>query len=257
MKLKITLASDSRFLIKMEYKSALQAIVYSMLDEKFAKWLHDKGFEYEKRSFKLFCFTRFHEEYRFINETQEFLYPQEVSFSISSPVYEILEQTAKNFALSTKFDIAGSKFIVSSIEILPPEKVESGKIRINAVEPVEVHSTLAKGDGSKKTYYYSPKEKEFSDLINKNLQKKWMSFFGEKCPYDIKIVPVNMKYCRERVQNFKNKVVKGWTGHFWLEGSSEILKFALDTGIGSSNSAGYGFIEVVEERKKIISKGKE
>jgi len=248
MKLKISLMSSSRFLIKMEYKSSLQAVIYSMLDEQLAKWLHNQGFTYEKRSFKLFCFTRFQEKYRFIKETEEFLYPNEVSFLISSPVYEILEQTAQNFALSTKLNIAGNEFVVSSIEVLPPEATDSGLIRINAVEPIEVHSTLTKGDGTKKTYYYSPKEKEFSELINKNLQKKWESFFDEESPYHIKIEPVNMKYCRERVQNFKGKVIKGWTGHFWLSGDPVALQFALDTGIGSSNSAGYGFIEVVGER---------
>ncbi len=250
MKLKLTLITNNKFLIKMEYKSSIQAVIYAMLDEKFAEWLHNKGFEYEKRTFKLFSFTGFHEKYRFIKETQEFLYPSEVSFTVSSPVYEILEQTAKNFALSTKINIAGIEFTVTSIEILPAEKIERDKIRINAAEPVEVHSTLTKGDGTKKTYYYAPKEKEFSQLVNSNLQKKWYSFFGEKCPYDIKIEPVNMKYCRERVQTFKGKVIKGWTGHFWLTGNPEIIKFALDTGIGSSNSAGYGFIDVVENKEQ-------
>lgn len=249
MKLRLSLTSNNKFLIKMEYKSSLQAVVYSMLDENFATWLHNRGFEYEKRTFKLFSFTKFQERYRFIKETQEFLYPSEVSFTISSPVYEILEQTAKNFALSTKIEIAGINFTVTSIEIVSADKIESDKIRINAVEPVEVHSTLSKSDGTKKTYYYSPKEKEFSQLINSNLQKKWYSFFGEECPYTIEIDPVNMKYCRERVQNFKGKVIKGWTGHFWLKGDPEILKFALDTGIGSSNSAGYGFIEVVKGKE--------
>ena len=253
VKIKISMVGDSKFLVKMEYKSALQAVVYSMLDDQFAKWLHDKGYEYEKRSFKLFCFTRFLEQYRFIKETQEFLYPQEVSFCISSPVYEILEQTAKNFAMSNKVDVAGNSFTVNSIEIMPPERIDSDRIRINACEPIEVHSTLQKIDGTKKKYYYSPKEKEFSELVNENIRKKWFSFYGEQCPHNLKIEPVNMKYCKERVQTFKASTIKGWTGHFWLEGDPEILKFALDTGIGSSNSAGYGFIEIVETGLKPVS----
>ncbi len=248
MRIKLSLCGEGKFLLKMEYKSSLQAVIYAMLDEKFASWLHNKGFEYEKRSFKLFCFTGFQETYKFIKESQQFLYPQEISFYLSSPVYEILEQTAKNFATSTEINIAGNRLVINSIEIIPDENIETGKIRINAVEPVEVHSTLSKADGTRKTYYYSPKEKEFSDLINANIRKKWFSLYGEESPHNIKIEPVNMKFCKERVQNFKNKTLKGWTGHFWLEGNPEILKFALDTGIGSSNSAGYGFIELVGER---------
>ena len=245
MKLRISLVSEKPVFIKMEYKSALQALVYSMLDKPYAEWLHDKGFTYEKRTFKLFAFTRFLERYRFIKEKNEFQFPKEVSFYISSPVHKILEQVAKNFVLSTKVDVAGNSMVVSAIEVLPSEDMESKRIRINALEPIEVHSTLTKGDGTKKTYYYSPREQEFSELINKNIKKKWYALHHQECPYDLKIEPVNMKYCKERVQTFKNTVIKGWTGHFRLEGDTEILKFALDTGIGSSNSAGYGIIEVV------------
>ncbi|MFO7734692.1 MAG: CRISPR-associated endoribonuclease Cas6 [bacterium] len=246
MKLKVSLTGDSKLLIRMEYKASLQALVYSMLDEQFAKWLHDRGYSYEKRSFKLFCFTGFQERYRFIKETQEFLYPQEVSFYISSPVYEILEQAAKNFAISSEVDVAGRKLTANSIEVIPSPQVKSNRIRINACEPVEVHSTLKKPDGKKKKYYYSPMEKEFSELVNANIRKKWTSLHREECPWNLEIKPVRMKYCRQRVQNFKKTTLKGWTGHFYLEGDPEILQFALDAGIGSSNSAGYGFIEIVE-----------
>lgn len=54
MKLKLTLITNNKFLIKMEYKSSLQAVIYAMLDEKFAEWLHNKGFEYEKEHLNSF-----------------------------------------------------------------------------------------------------------------------------------------------------------------------------------------------------------
>lgn len=77
MRLKISLTTQSRFLIKLQYKSALQAVVYSMLDKPYAEWLHNQGFKYEKRSFKQFTFSGFNEKYKFIKDTNEFLFPQE------------------------------------------------------------------------------------------------------------------------------------------------------------------------------------
>ncbi len=246
MRLQISLMSESPVVVPLTYKSALQAVVYSMLDDLYAAWLHDKGFSYEKRSFKLFVFSGFRERYRFLKKEQSFLFPRNISFYVASPVHEILEQLAKNFAFSAPFDIAGNRVIVESISVLPFDDIETSPVRVNAIEPIEVHSTLMKADGAKMTYFYSPKEADFSRLVAENLKKKWYSFYGSECPYECEIEPVQMRYCRERVQTFKKRVLKGWTGHFWLRGEPEMLAFALDVGLGSSNSAGYGMIEVVK-----------
>jgi CRISPR/Cas system endoribonuclease Cas6 (RAMP superfamily) len=35
----------------------------------------------------------------------------------------------------------------------------------------------------------------------------------------------------------------------WLEGEPEFLQFALATGLGSRNSGGVGFVEIVSKQK--------
>ncbi len=141
---------------------------------------------------------------------------------------------------------------ISSVEIIKDDDITGNKIRINALTPIETHSTLLKGDGSKKTYYYSPSESEYSELINENLRKKWEAYYQESCPYNIKTEPVQMKYYREKIRIFKGTVTKGWTGHFWLEGEPEFLQFAMAAGLGSRNSGGFGFIEKVGENSRGI-----
>lgn len=107
------------------------------------------------------------------------------------------------------------------------KRLRQTKIRVNALTLIETHSTLLKGDGEKKTYYYYPSESEYSELINGNLRKKWMAYY------------------RERIRSFKGTVIKGRTGHFRLEGEPKFLQFALAAGLGSGNSVGFGFIEKV------------
>ncbi|MFV1974909.1 MAG: CRISPR-associated endoribonuclease Cas6, partial [Candidatus Scalindua sp.] len=181
-------------------------------------------------------------------QNKMFTFPHAVSFYVSSPVGWILEQVAKNTVLSEQLMFGQNAMSISSVEIIKDDEVTGNKIRINALTPIETHSTLLKGDGSKKTYYYSPSESEYSELINENLRKKWAAYYKESCPYNIKTEPVQMKYCRERIRTFKGTVIKGWTGHFRLEGEPEFLQFALAAGLGSRNSSGFGFIELVEKR---------
>ena len=81
---------------------------------------------------------------------------------------------------------------ISSVEIIKEEEITGNKIRINALTPIETHSTLLKSDGGKKTYYYSPSESEYSKLINENLRKKWAAYYREECPYNLKVQDIIM-----------------------------------------------------------------
>ncbi len=245
MRLKISLISDKEVVLPKEFNYITQAVIYHLIDRLPAKWLHDGGFKIEKRSFKLFAFSSIIEKGRYQSSKELFTFPHTISFYVSSPVAWILEQVAKNTVFSEKLMFGQNEMSISSVEIIKNDEITENKIRINALTPIETHSTLLKGDGSKKTYYYSPTESEYSELINENLMKKWSAYYKESCPYNIKIEPVQMKYCRERIRSFKGTVIKGWTGHFWLESGPEFLQFALAAGLGSRNSGGFGFIEKV------------
>ncbi len=248
MKLKISLISDRAVVLPKEFNYITQALIYNLLDKLPSQWLHEGGFKIDKRSFKLFTFSSITEKGKYHKKKEKFTFPQAVSFYISSPVGWILEQIAKNTVFSEKIMLGKNLMGISSVEIIEDDDIKANRIRVNALTPIETHSTLMKGDGSKKTYYYSPSESEYSELINENLRKKWVACYNESCPHNIKIEPVQLKYCRERIRSFKGTVIKGWTGHFWLESDLEFLQFALSAGLGSRSSGGFGFIELVEER---------
>jgi CRISPR-associated endoribonuclease Cas6 len=248
MKLKITLISDKKIELPTGFSSHIQAIVYNFLDRVSAEWLHEKGFKFEKRSFKLFTYSSLHEKPKYLKEKKQFVFPNEVSFTISSPVNWLIEQVAKNIVISEQVKIGHNVTTVSSVEIFEDEKIKNNKQRIQTVCPIEVHSTLLKADSGKKTYYYSPSEREFQELINKNLQKKWTAFYQKDCPYNLKIKPVRLDLCKENKRTFKGIIIKGWTGHFWIEGEPEFLRFGLMAGLGSRSSQGFGMVEIVNKK---------
>ena len=177
MKIKISLSSNTQVKIQKDFLKCLQAIVYKFMDLAPAHWLHDHGFKYEKRSFKLFTFSSLLEKGIYDKSNKQFIFPEQISFIISSPVDQIIEQIAQNMAISEKVQLDDNNLSISSIELIPDEIITTNKIRIQTLTPIEVHSTLLKFDGTKKTYYYSPAEKDFSDMINANLKKKWFALY--------------------------------------------------------------------------------
>lgn len=245
MRLKIFLISDKKIELPTGFSKYIQAIVYNFLDRVSAEWLHEKGFQFEKRSFKLFTFSSIHEKPKFIRDKKLFIFPNEISFTISSPVSWVLKQIAQNIVISERVKIGDNITTVSTIVTIEDTDITQNKIRIKTINPIEVHSTLLKADGTKKTYYYSPAENEFNELINKNMKKKWTALYKEACPYDLKISPVSLNLCRENIRVFKGIIIKGWTGHFWIEGEPKFLEFGLMSGLGSRNSQGFGMVEVM------------
>ena len=245
MRLKISFYSEKKIIVPFGFTTYIQALIYSFLDRISSDWLHDSGFEYEKRRFKLFSYSSFLEHPEFLKDQKEFRFPNQVSFILTSPVDWVIEQVARNIVISEKIRIGKNNAIVSGVEIIPSEKVEATKIRINAVSPIEVHSTFKNEDGVKKTCYYSPTQKEFSQMINQNLRKKWTSFYKDDCPYNIKIEPVRFKFCKKQIRRFKETIIEGFTGHYYIEGEPDFLEFGISTGLGSRNSGGFGMVEVV------------
>jgi CRISPR-associated endoribonuclease Cas6 len=251
MRLEIKLISEHPVILPASYSSYQQALIYNILDRFDAEWLHDRGFTFEKRNFKLFNFSGILERGLFRQKEKLFVFGNTVSFYISSPVDWILEQTASNLLKNEKVRLENNLLYIDSVAVLRKENIQNSKIKIKAISPIENHTTLLTADGRKKTYYYSPYEKEFSELTNKNLQKKWTALFQKECPYNIEIKPLfsgdfNLKH-RNYEKNGKNTFITGWIGKYELIGEPDFIQFALDTGLGSRNSQGFGMITLQKQ----------
>ncbi len=243
MRLILSFISDKKIVLPKGYFGYIQGLIYNLLEKADAKWLHEEGFKYEKRKFKLFVFSEINE--RGIIKNGKFFFPEKITFSIASPVDWILEQVAKNVILGSEVKLGGNILSLSEIRVLPRIKVKSNEITVKTLSPIEVHSTLLKEDGAKKTYYYNPRENEFSDLIESNLKRKWEILNKRECPYSVEIFPLMANGLKERTILLKGTVIKGWKGRFILKGDKELLSLAFEAGLGTRNSLGFGFIEEV------------
>jgi CRISPR-associated endoribonuclease Cas6 len=53
----------------------------------------------------------------------------------------------------------------------------------------------------------------------------------------------------KRLERYKGTWIEGWVGRFLLEGPSELLRLALEAGLGAKNSQGFGYVVEVDLRR--------
>ncbi len=243
MRITILLRGPKTFTVPISYNEILQGFLYHHLSNTLASFVHNSGFKYEKRVFKLFTFSRLLGRLR--PEGGLFRVQSPVRVVVSSPYNELLQSLAENLMKGPEVTLAGQALQVESISVEFAPALE-GSVEIKMLSPVTVYSTLQSPDGKKKTYYYNPKEEEFSELLRKNIIKKYRAFY-EKDPAStaFSIEPLRVSKKDEKIVTYKNFIIKGWMGRYRLSGTPELIRLAYDAGLGGKNSQGFGCFEVV------------
>lgn len=244
MRVRINLSSDSLISLSTSYNRALQGLIYHLLDNEYKEFLHDQGYVFNKRHFKLFTFSKLLG--RFKLKGSYIVFERHVSLIVSSPIKDFIENLCNNLLRTPKIEIEINELYIKSIEFLHEPEI-TNNITIYTLSPIIVYSTLFTRDNKKKTYYYSPFEEEFSELITKNLIKKYQLLNGNMVlekEQSIRIEPIGR--AKEVITSFKGTIIKGWNGKFKMSGSKELILTGYRCGLGAKNSAGFGMIEVLK-----------
>lgn len=246
MRLKIQLSFQSPLKLPIQYNHMIQAFLLQNISPQLATFLHSKGYTYENRVFRLFVFSNLFGIYQ-INKPYIY-FNSNVHFWVASPINDFIAQFAESL-FKKQLHLNGQPIFVESVEI-KKITISNNSIGIKMLSPMTVYSTLSNPE-QKKTYYYSPFEKEFSELIEKNLQKKYHAYYpdADKAAATLSIHPDYVNKHHEKVIRYKDTIIKGWLGTYQLEGSLEALRFAALSGLGSKNAQGFGFFEVLNENR--------
>ena len=244
MRVRLTLRGPEggRIVLPTNYNYLIQAAIYRNISRELADFLHDEGFLFGKRRFKMFTFSRLEGRFMLDKDSKQFIYDGDITLYISSPVEKFVEDLANTIVM--RGSIAMGKQTLKVTELAFPAKPAVGneKLKIRMLSPLTVYSTLMTYDGKKKTYYFSPYEKEFSVLVNSNIKRKSFLLSGKNIKSDIMVKPLRV---REVVVVYKGTVVKGWIGHFSLTGPKTLIETAYEAGLGAKNSQGFGMFEVI------------
>jgi CRISPR-associated endoribonuclease Cas6 len=227
--------------IPVNYNEYLQAALYQTFSREVSVFLHNYGFKYQKRTFKLFVFSDLIGSFK--RECNYIRFEDSIKLYFSTPINQLMHDFANQIIKKTTIRIFNNELKLSSLKFLKRPNFKPVN-KIIMLSPLTVYSTLYSLTGKKKTYYYSPFEKEFSDLIHENLLKKHRLLGKNEKVGSITITPLYKPMLVTRY--FKNFIIKGWKGTFTITGNPELIETGYDCGLGSKNSMGFGMFELID-----------
>jgi len=252
VRLSIELEPESGILtLPIHYNHLVQGMIYRSLDEALAEWIHNTGYAYGKRRFKLFTFSRLLSRNRRYNRDKRTItFTGPVRLKIASVEVEILESLAVHLVRQREVKLNESSCHFTAVRVEMPVQA-SEPVMVRTLSPIVVYRTLRDLEGRKKTYYFTPWEREFQSLILDNLRRKWAALHGGGDPPPMRgayVRPVKVSKRNEVITTFKGTVIKGWTGIYEICLPEPYFTLAYDAGLGSKNSQGFGMVEILKDR---------
>ena len=239
---KISFSSDSQIHLPTSYNYIIQSILYKFINEEsYANFMHNQGYIFNNRSYKLFSFSNILERpLLFDRKKKRFVFPKDISLYFSSVDNDFFRYVFNSIINADKYvNIGQNTAVISKIEFIRQDV--SQKEIVAAMSPITIYSTLLTPENNKKTYYYNPYEKEFSSYIRKNLIHKYIALYGDD-PTNDNFLIVPKRDIHESIIKYKGFIIKGHTGTFEIEGAQELMDIAFCAGLGGKNSQGMGLI---------------
>ncbi|WP_313165563.1 CRISPR-associated endoribonuclease Cas6 [Sedimentibacter sp.] len=230
--------------IPIQYNHIVQAVIMSWIgDEKFKSFIHNKGYKFEERAYKLFTFSKINGKFRIDKQNRKIIFYENMRITISSAVNEFMEYLLSSVLIENNpINIGGAKVEISRVEVKEQPKL-SEKVQVYTLSPITTYSTL----DNKQTRFYNPFDKEFSQYTKNNLMHKYEAYYGKQLEdANFNIKPIGA--IKESRINYKGFHILAYNCELEMEGSNELLRMAYDAGLGGKGSQGFGCIEVKKRR---------
>jgi CRISPR-associated endoribonuclease Cas6 len=250
MRLRIALES-STICLPIHYGHIIQGFIYNQLEPNLAKWLHGEAYSFAARTYKMFTFSRLEGQFKLDKPNKRISFSNTVSFQLASHNSEVLASFAEHLLKAQDLRLGQNQCQVRRVEILKPPEVDLGKpIKVRALSPITIYSTLSKPDGKKLTHYYSPFEKDWNEMLRDNLVRKVKSLEWEDNAAtslaEMRFEPLKLTPKDEKIIRYKGSFVKAWTGIYEVSNMPEAYFWLMyDVGLGAKNSQGMGMVEVL------------
>lgn len=233
-----------QLVLPIHYNYLVQAAIYNSIDSELANFLHEKGYQDGSRSFKLFSFSLLQGAYQMDRVRKTIAFGGEIKLIVSSPLPDFCQSLVNSLLTKGSLRLGAQELEIEKVNVRQFQ-VKENQVNIRTISPAVLYSTLLRPDGRKYTVYFQPGESDYTRLFNENLRKKYRALFEREAPAgEIEVRPLGLQ--RMKIINYKNTMIKGYSGKLFLSGPRELLQLAIDGGIGSKNSQGFGCVEVVE-----------
>lgn len=250
MRLELELGFDGSMVLPIHYNNIVQGFIYRNIeDDIFRSFLHDEGFKYEKRNFKLFTFSRLLGKFQMDTEEETITFTPPVKLVVSSIVDEFIENFANSIIKTDNLFLGRTPVYVNKISAYE-YKNDCNSGLITMLSPIVTYSTVTIME-KKKTIYHSPTTEVFSKLIYENLKKKYEIIYNDQPDSKFFIEPLNNEDIKMNIIKYHGIIIKGWMGKYRVGGQPELIRIAYETGLGSKNSQGFGCFALLPEKRRV------
>lgn len=223
------------------YHQLMQGVIYNGLrgEAQYSEFIHDQGYSFGDRQFRLFTFSLLKGKYRIDKENRKIIFREKVSFEIRSPEVHLLRILKENF--ETKGIRYGNTSFKGVKVLLVDETIEAECLHIKMITPLVGYET---GISQNKTYYFSPDEEMFYESVQTNFLRKYYAYTGVKVMEVPELIQIKVTEKDKYVTKYKGIYITGWLGEYILKGRRKYLDFLYQTGMGSKNAQGFGMFEI-------------
>lgn len=252
--------------VPINYNYFLSSAIYKLLEfgkPEFSKFLHDRGYSIDNKSYKLFTFSLQINNFNVKQGKIEFLSPSANLF-VSSPIIDdflkgMVIGAFRKKTFSLIIEEKNYTFSIEQIEEVPKPSIEDG-MKFTLLSPLvlSTHET----DPSKNGQYYlrfSDNIRLINKVLNNNLKNKYMLIKRRRYEDD----DVNFEWDREYINKAlsRNKRITkkitiysgnniiniiGNLAPFTIKGNPELIEIGYEAGFGEKNSMGFGMAKVVD-----------
>lgn len=245
MRIKVCMLAEEDITLPIAYNHIIQKSIYNILDEDYASKLHDLGYKYKNKVFKLFNFSKFEIENKRIQNNKITIQKGKVDIIISSIdeafIFKIISAFIEHKCLIFR------EGILKVNEIYSKKQLNRERVVVLTKSPVVV----VKPTRESRTKFYNPQDKEFLNSIKNNIIAKYNSFYNEEYKGSLNIEILDENNIRKTIDKYKSWVYEGYLGGFIIEGDIKIVELAYSCGLGSKNSQGFGCVETFKDFNNI------
>lgn len=241
MKFRLFFSGERAVSLPTQYKHILHASFLQWLqNEEIATFIHEDGYYAGKRVYKLYTISDILTHGKRNAKNGKVFFENGIELVISSFTSELDEAIINAIEEEHSLILGNISLYVEEYEEIEEKFCDCV---VQTLSPITIHSSFELPDGSKKTYYYSPKEKGFSKMLCENIIRKYKSIYGiEPENMEFEIRPLEAGAMRKVVIRYKSTIVIGWKGKLELCGNPELIRIALLCGLGDRNSIGMGCV---------------
>lgn len=252
VRFEIYLDCEKEIRLPKYYNLSIKNMISENIDSKLHEQFDNEKYICENGKFDLFTFSKLMGISKIDSYTEEIVFTPPIGIILSSPIEDFLNGFGYLMIVCDDVYIGENHLKVKKLRVMEQPSIGSLEL-IYTLSPIVVYDDIVENSGELSFHCYSPNDKEFSEIIERDLRKKFFMIHNHE-PEETQRISISPVKVEERLyKNNHGYEIKSWMGFFILEGSPELINIGYEAGIGCINSFGFGCFGFLKNKSSLSS----